>query len=44
MNAGAYEMIPVLINNRLRGVIAVAHNKGSMHLNSTSHHLLQLAG
>lgn len=44
MNAAAYEMIPILIHNRLRGVIAVAHDKGSMHLNSTLQHLLQLAG
>lgn len=44
MNAAAYEMIPVLINNRLRGVIAVAHDKGSMHLDSTSQQLLQLVG
>lgn len=44
MNAAAYEMIPVLINNRLRGVIAVAHDKGSMHLDSTTQHLLQLVG
>ena len=44
MNAAAYEMIPILINNRLRGVIGVAHDKGSMHLDSTSQHLLRLAG
>ena len=44
MNAAAYEMIPVLIKNRLRGVIAVAHDKGSMHLDSTSQQLLQLTG
>lgn len=44
MDAAAYEMIPIMINNRLRGVIAVAHDKGSMHLDSTSQQLLQLIG
>lgn len=44
MNAAAYEMIPILIKNRLRGVIAVAHDKGAKHLDFTSQHLLQLAG
>jgi len=44
MNAAAFEMIPVLIKNRLRGVIAVAHDKGSMHLDSTSQQLLQFTG
>ncbi len=44
MQAAAYEMMPVLINSRLRGVIAVAHDKGAMHLDSTSQQLLQLVG
>ncbi len=44
MNAAEYEMIPVRINHRLRGVIAVAHDKGSMHLDPSAQHMLQLMG
>ena len=42
LNSAAYEMIPILISERLRGVIAVGHDQGPLHLNSVCHHLLQL--
>ena len=44
LNSSAYEMIPILVSKRLRGVLAVAHDRGSEHLDSVSHHLLQLTG
>ncbi len=44
LNSAAYEMIPILISERLRGVIAVGHDQGPLHLNSVCHHLLQLTG
>lgn len=40
----AYEMIPILIGERLRAIIAVGHNQGPQHLDSGCHHLLQLTG
>ena len=44
LTCAAYEMIPILIRKRLRGVIAVGHDQGPQHLDSVCHHLLQLTG
>lgn len=44
LTCAAYEMIPILISKKLRGVIAVGHNHGPQHLDSVCHHLLQLTG
>lgn len=44
LTCAAYEMIPILISKRLRGVIAVGHDQGPQHLDAVCHHLLQLTG
>jgi signal transduction histidine kinase len=44
LNCAAYEMIPIRISERLRGVIAIAHDQGPLYLDSVCHHLLQLTG
>ncbi|MEJ7596030.1 MAG: ATP-binding protein [Planctomycetaceae bacterium] len=44
LTCAAYEMIPILIGERLRGIIALGHDQGPQHLDSVCHHLLQLTG
>lgn len=44
LTCAAYEMIPILISRRFRGVIALGHDQGPQHLDSVCHHLLQLTG
>lgn len=44
LNSAAYELIPILLHRRFCGVIAVAHDKGSTHLDPLCHQLLRLAG
>ena len=44
LTCAAYEMIPILIGHRLRGIIALGHDQGPQHLDSVCHHLLQLTG
>ncbi|MEZ6031966.1 MAG: ATP-binding protein [Planctomycetaceae bacterium] len=44
LKCAAYEMIPIRISKRLRGVIAVGHDRGPSHLDSACQHLVQLTG
>lgn len=44
LNCTAYEMIPIRISGKLRGIIAIGHDLGPSHLDSACHHLIELTG
>ena len=44
INATGYEMFPVQIRSQWCGILALAHDRGPMHLDADSRQVLQLAG
>ena len=44
LNLRGYELIPVMLHRRLRGMVGLAHNHGSEHLDSELRSFVQLMG
>ncbi len=44
LNLPAYELIPVILHRRLRGMVGLAHNYGADHLDSELRSFVQLMG